>query len=112
MTWEALRPSPCPRTAKCWPSPSAAARCGSTNGTVRLWDVEAGKSRRTFKEHAGQVHAFAFAADGKALASASFDGTARLSRGYVPDGKEPDEPKLTARELEILLRDLRGDEGA
>jgi hypothetical protein len=102
QTWTAVAFSPDGKTLA----------SGTANGTMRLWDVETGKSRGTFKEHAGQVHALAFAPDGKALASVSFDGTVRLWRGQPVDGKEPDEPRLTARELEILLRDLRGDEGA
>ncbi len=81
---------------------------GTANGTVRLWNLDTGRPRATFKEHAGQIHTLTFGADGKMLASVSFDGTVRLWRGSTPDGKEPEEPKVTARELDILLADLRG----
>jgi len=50
---------------------------GCTDGTVRLWDVAAGRQGAVL-EHAETVAGVAFAPDGKALASASGDGSLRL----------------------------------
>ena len=42
---------------------------GSSDETVRLWDLRRRKLKATFKGHAGWVHALAFSPDGKMLAS-------------------------------------------
>ena len=47
---------------------------------VRVWDVASGKEIRTFQAHANSIHGMAFSADGKLLATASEDMTARLWR--------------------------------
>jgi hypothetical protein len=92
-------------------SPDGRALVGGTaNGAVRIWDLATGDPVHHFKHHTGQVVALAFAADGKTLASASTDATAKLWR---PEGSlhdAPQEPQVTAREMDILLSDLRGSD--
>jgi WD40 repeat protein len=44
------------------------------DGTVRLWDVAAGRALHVLRGHEGQVVAAAFSPDGKLLASGGFDG--------------------------------------
>jgi RNA polymerase sigma factor (sigma-70 family) len=46
--------------------------------TIRLWDLGAGRERRSLRGHRQEVLHLAFAADGKTLASAGFDHTVRL----------------------------------
>ena len=43
-----------------------------------LWTVATGREKTFFKGHTGPVNSVAFAADGKILASGSFDNTIRL----------------------------------
>jgi len=45
---------------------------------VRLWDTAAGKCVRTMEGHGGAVSSVAFSPDGRQLATASTDETARL----------------------------------
>ncbi len=47
-------------------------------GHVRLWDVAQSRVRATLKGHTAMVFTVAFAPDGKALASSSWDGTVRI----------------------------------
>jgi WD40 repeat protein len=47
-------------------------------GYVMLWEVSTGRLRGALGGHTDLVHALAFAPDGKTLATASNDGTARI----------------------------------
>jgi WD40 repeat protein len=51
---------------------------GSIDHTIRLWDVNAGQSRKTLTGHANGVSSVAFSPDGETLASGSADQTIRL----------------------------------
>ena len=50
---------------------------GSTDGTVKLWDVATGQSVTTLDEHTDVVRSVSFSMDGT-LASGSWDGTVKL----------------------------------
>ena len=51
---------------------------GSSDQTIRLWDVETGENKHTFKGHADSVISVSFSPDGRTLASGSLDGTVLL----------------------------------
>jgi len=59
---------------------------GSSDNTVRLWDVATGNELRRLEGHADWVWSVAFSPDGKSLASGSSDNTVRL--WDVAAGKE------------------------
>jgi RNA polymerase sigma factor (sigma-70 family) len=51
---------------------------GYLDGTVELWDVAAGRVKKSFDAGPGGVYAVAVAPDGRALATAGQDGNAKL----------------------------------
>lgn len=51
---------------------------GSSDGTVRLWEVETGRQIYIIEGHKGAVHYVCFSPDGQWIASASHDDTARM----------------------------------
>ena len=51
---------------------------GSSDNTVRLWDVQTGKQKRVFTGHIGSTYSVSFSPDGRTLASGSGDGTVLL----------------------------------
>lgn len=58
----------------------------TSDGTIRLWDVETGKQLREFSGHEGAVYTVAFAPDGRSVLSDGTDKTLRL--WDVQTGKE------------------------
>jgi WD40 repeat protein len=46
--------------------------------SVRVWDANTGKELRKYEGHSGSVGCVAFFPDGQRIASASYDGTARI----------------------------------
>jgi len=59
---------------------------GSSDNTIKLWDVSSGVLLRTLTGHTGNVLSVAFSPDGKTLASGSSDDTIKLwdeSRGAL-----------------------------
>ena len=51
---------------------------GSTDWTIKLWDLATGKSIKTLQEHTNQVISIKFSPDGQTLVSCSEDETIRL----------------------------------
>ncbi|HYO13707.1 MAG TPA: pentapeptide repeat-containing protein [Thermoanaerobaculia bacterium] len=51
---------------------------GADDGTIKLWEPEAGRVLRTLEGHEGAVQSVAWAPDGKTIASGSDDNTVRL----------------------------------
>jgi dipeptidyl aminopeptidase/acylaminoacyl peptidase len=51
---------------------------GSSDHTVKLWDVKTGNELATLKGHTNAVHSVAYSPDGKTLASGSSDHTIKL----------------------------------
>ena len=51
---------------------------GSSDNTIRLWDIHAGKQQQTLEGHTDDVRSVTFSSDGSILASGSWDSTIRL----------------------------------
>jgi WD domain, G-beta repeat len=74
------------------------------NHQIRIWEVATFQQVRSFTGHEGDVYAVAFAPDGRALASASRDGTILV---WDASGRVPDSPKrLGPHELDVAWANL------
>jgi|GEM_PF-3434755 len=51
---------------------------GSSDHTIKLWEVATGKLLKTLEGHKGSVYSVSFSPDGKLLASGSYDKTIKL----------------------------------
>ncbi|MBP5976887.1 ribosome assembly protein 4, partial [Brasilonema sp. CT11] len=51
---------------------------GSSDNSIKLWDVATGKQLKTLEGHSSSVKSVAFSADGKTLASGSSDNSIKL----------------------------------
>lgn len=51
---------------------------GSSDGTIKLWDIEKGKERGTLKNHQNAIKALAFSPNSEYLASGGSDSTLQL----------------------------------
>ncbi len=60
--------------------------CGSSKGTIRVWDVENGREVRQLLGHGASVKSVAITADGKLAVSASSDKTVKV--WAIPAGRE------------------------
>lgn len=70
---------------------------GSSDTTVRLWDVESGNCTQVLEGHKEEIFSCAFNYDGNTIITASKDNTCRIwkaknSKTYT-DTKEKDEDK-------------------
>ncbi|MFC1842941.1 WD40 repeat domain-containing protein [Candidatus Dependentiae bacterium] len=51
---------------------------GSTDKTIKIWDIKTGKTIKTFKGHKGSIESMAFSPDGKNFASGFSDGIVKV----------------------------------
>ncbi len=51
---------------------------GNNQGAIYLWNLETGQQQSVLRGHIGRITSIAFSADGKLMATASYDGTVRL----------------------------------
>lgn len=58
----------------------------SFDQTVKLWDVEDGNLKQTWKDHSDGVHGINFSPDGRFIATAGYDGNIGLFEIGVEDG--------------------------
>ena len=62
---------------------------GSTNKTIKLWNVATGEKLRTLTGHHDSVFSVSFSPDGKTLASGSHDKTIKLWNVATDQGNPP-----------------------
>jgi RNA polymerase sigma factor (sigma-70 family) len=83
-------------------SPDGKLLASSDVGTVHVWEVATGKEVRSYRGHRGDIHALAFSADGRRLASSSEDNTVVLwdltlaPRSVEPGTENPDGKQVAA----------------
>ena len=85
-----------------------------SDGTVRVWDVAAGKEIGQFKGHSGRVEAVAFSSDGKTLVTSATDTTVLLwdAGGVLKDLSKLQAVELRAEEADPIWRDLANPDAA
>lgn len=76
------------------------------DGSVILWDTATWQKRSPLQRHQSLIHSVAFSPDGRAVASASQDGTIKLCaiasvRGEIPSRPAADNPVSIAAAAEI-----------
>ncbi|ACA17510.1 cytochrome c class I [Methylobacterium sp. 4-46] len=71
---------------------------GGEDGRVALWRLGSAEPVAVFADHAGPIAGLAVSPDGARLASASWDGTARIRPLPGADGPAPDRPGRVASE--------------
>ena len=57
---------------------------GSNDSTLRLWEVETGRSLRVLEGHSASIWSVAFSPDGRLALSGSDDNTAAVGSGDRP----------------------------
>jgi hypothetical protein len=86
---------------------------GDADGTLRLCLAATGKELRRRRGHRGGITCLTFFADGKTLASGSWDTTALVWDVSDPLGRKGERPEeLGTRRLEALWADLAADDAA
>ena len=78
---------------------------GSTDETVRLWDVVTGVEIRVLEGHAAGVNSVSFSPEGSVLASGSEDGTVLLWELTPPD-EPPQRPADVNGDGIVNIQDL------
>ena len=61
-----------------WGNEQTLVSAGSTDKTIKVWDLSTGKATRTLTGHTGTVTSVAMSADGQILVSASLDETIKV----------------------------------
>jgi RNA polymerase sigma factor (sigma-70 family) len=86
---------------------------GDSDGTIRLCLAVTGKELRRLRGHRSSITCLAFSADGKRLASGSWDTTALVwDVSGLPEQKGPQPGELGARQLEALWDGLASADAA
>ena len=70
--------------------------CGSMDGTIRFWDLNNGKLKKTLNGHVAFVNNIVYSPDGKFLASGSIDGTILVWNTETWENKQFIENRISA----------------